>query len=186
MEGETFASYILNEKSWARKLEIMYYLKKKTGIFFDNTVIFKTLITKQFLDYLKEDYPTIQLDENLIVTARLLCDCMKKENSTDLEEIKNYSRSGAKYLAKLGFDDRFCRICEGVNRYTIEEKRNPESDILELSDQFGGMLLDRPERIGFKPDEALVLLQFRNLKDKDNKYIHEFVKFVNFMEKVEV
>ena len=138
------------------------------------------------IDYLKEDYPTIQLDENLIVTARLLCDCMKKENSTDLEEIKNYSRSGAKYLAKLGFDDRFCRICEGVNRYTIEEKRNPESDILELSDQFGGMLLDRPERIGFKPDEALVLLQFRNLKDKDNKYIHEFVKFVNFMEKVEV
>lgn len=186
MEGETFASYILNEKSWSRKLEIMYYLKKKTGIFFDNTVVFKTLITKQFLDYLKEGNPAIQLDDNLIITARLLCDCMKKENSTDLEEIKNYSKNGAEYLAKLGFDDRFCRICEGVNRYTIKENRNPESDILELSDQFGGMLLDRPERIGFKPDEALVLLQFRNLKDKDNKYMHEFVEFVNFMEKIEV
>lgn len=186
MEGETFASYILNEKSWSRKLEIMYYLKKKTGIFFDSTVVFKTLITKQFLDYLKEDYPAIQLDDNLIITARLLCDCMKKENSTELEEIKNYSKNGAEYLAKLGFDDRFCRICEGVNRYTIKENREPESDILELSDQFGGMLLDRPERIGFKPDEALVLLQFRNLKDKDNKYMHEFVEFVNFMEKIEV
>ena len=48
------------------------------------------------------------------------------------------------------------------------------------------MLLDRPERIGFKPDEALVLLQFRNLKGKDNKLIHQFVEFVNYMEKIEV
>ena len=163
MEGETFASYILNESEWTKKLEIVYYLKKKTGIFYDNTVIFKTLIAKQFLDYLVEFHPQIKLDENLIITARLLCDCLKKENSTDLEDIRNYAREGALYLSKLGFDNKFCKICEGVNRYTIQENRTDESDILELSDQFGGMLLDRPERIGFKPDEALVLLQFRNL-----------------------
>ena len=53
MEGGTFAEYILNERDWIKKLEIVYYLKKKTGIFYDNTVIFKTLITKQFLDYLR-------------------------------------------------------------------------------------------------------------------------------------
>lgn len=186
MERETFASYILNETDWAKKLEIMYYLKKKTGIFYDNTVVFKTLITKQFLDYLKEKNPDNNLDENLIITARLLCDCLKKENSTDLEDIRSYAKKGAEYLSKLGFDERFCRICEGVNRYTISQNREPESDIIELADQFGGMLLDRPERIGFKADEALVLLQFRNLKDKDNKFIHEFIKFVNFLEKVEV
>lgn len=186
MEGETFASYILSEKDWAKKLEIMYYLRKRTGIFYDNTVIFKTLITKQFLDYLKEHYPEIELDENLIITARLLCDCMKKENSTELADIRNYAKAGAEYLSKLGFDERFCRICEGVNRYTITENREKESDILELSDQFGGMLLDRPERIGFKADEAIVLLQFRNLKDKYNRYMNEFVEFVNYMEKVEV
>lgn len=185
MEKETFASYILSEKDWAMKLEIMYYLKKKTGVFYDNTVIFKALITKQFLDYLREKYPEDSLDENVIITARLLCDCMKKENSTDLDDIKNYAKRGAEYLEKLGFDSRFCRICEGVNRYTINENRDPESDILELADQFGGMLLDRPERIGFKPDEAIVLLQFRNLKDKDNKYLHKFVEFVNFMEKID-
>ena len=186
MAEETFASYMLNEKNCARKLEIMYYLKKKTGIFYDNTVIYKTLITKQFLDYLKDNHPEMELDENLIITARLLCDCMKKENATELEDIRGYSKNGAEYLSKLGFDNRFCRICEGVNRYTISENRELESDILELSDQFGGMVLDRPERVGFKPDEALVLLQFRNLKDKDNKFIHEFVKFINFMEKIEV
>lgn len=186
MEGETFASYILQEQDWARKLEIMYYLKKKVGIFYDNTVIFKTLITKQFLDYLRENHQEIELDENVIITARLLCDCKKKENLTDLDDIKNYAKNGAEYLAKLGFNEKFCRICEGVNRHTIEEDRPPESDILELVDQFGGMLLDRPERIGFKPDEALVLLQYRNLKDKYNKYINEFVLFVNYMEKIAV
>ena len=93
---------------------------------------------------------------------------------------------GAKYLSTLGFDDEFCRICEGVNRYTIKENRPIESDILELSDQFGGMLLDRPERIGFKPDEALVLLQYRNLKDVNNRVLPQFINFVEDMERVKI
>lgn len=183
---ETFASYFLNQKDLERKFDIMHYLKKRTGIFYDTTVIFKTIMAKQFLNYLQDNYPEIELDENIIISARLLCDCMKKENSTDLEDIRNYAREGALYLSKLGFDNKFCKICEGVNRYTIQENRPDESDILELSDQFGGMLLDRPERIGFKPDEALVLLQFRNLKDKYNKYLDIFIEFVNYMNKNEL
>lgn len=186
MGEETFADYMLGEKDWGKKLEIMYYLKKRTGIYYDNSVIFKTLITKMFLSYLNENVPEVKVDDNIVVTARLLCDCKKVQNSTDLDEIKSYAQRGAEYLATLGFDDNFCRICEGVNRYTIKENRPIESDILELSDQFGGMLLDRPERIGFKPDEALVLLQHRNLKDKENKLLDEFINFVAFMEKVEI
>ena len=86
----------------------------------------------------------------------------------------------------MGFDERFCRICEGVNRYSGIEPREKESDILELTDQFGGMLLDRPERIAFKPDEALVLLEYRNLKDKDNRYLEEFKDFINNMEEIRI
>lgn len=186
MEDETFADYILAEKDWGKKLEIMYYLKKRTNIFYDNTVIFKTLITRMFLDYLKANEPEIKVDDNVVITARLLCDCCKVENSTDLEEIRNYAKRGAEYLSKLGFDDNFCRICEGVNRYTIKENRPIESDILELSDQFGGMVLDRPERIGFKADEALVLLQYRNLKDKKNQLVDQFVNFINTLQKIDV
>ena len=89
-------------------------------------------------------------------------------------------------MSKLGFDERFCRICEGVNRYSGLEPREKESDILELADQFGGMLLDRPERIAFKTDEALVLLEYRNLKDKDNRYLEKFKNFVMNMEEVKI
>ena len=185
MGEESFADYILGEKDWSKKLEIMYYLKKRAGIFYDNSVIFKTLIAKLFLDYLHEFYPKFEIDDNLVITARLLCDCKKVENSTNLEEIKSYAKRGAEYLAELGFDENFCNICEGVNRYTITENRKPESDLLELADQFGGMLLDRPERIGFKPDEALVLLEHRNLKDKNNRLLQPFIKFVNYMQTIE-
>ena len=56
----TFADYILNEKDYAKKLEIAYYLQKRTGIFFDNSVILKTELTRLFLKYSK-----LELDENL-------------------------------------------------------------------------------------------------------------------------
>ena len=50
MGVETFADYILSEKDWIKKMEIVFYLQKRTGIFYDNTVIFKTLLTKLFID----------------------------------------------------------------------------------------------------------------------------------------
>ena len=178
---ETFATYIMEEKDWVKKLEIAYYLRKKANIFFNNTVIFKTVLAKLFLDHTE-----IDLDKNLILTACILCNCKKVDNFSDMEKIKTYAKEGAEYLRNLGFDERFCRICEQVNRYSGLEPREPEADILELIDQFGGMLLDRPARIGFKCDEALVLLEFRNLKDKENRYLEIFKDFVNRMEAIKI
>ena len=166
---ETFADYILSETDWIRKMEIMYYLKKKTGIFFDKSVIAKTFLAKLFLEQ-----TDLGFDENLVITACLLCNCKKSDNPQDLSKIKSYAKEGADYLSQLGFSDRFCKICEEVNRYSGSTPREKESDILELVDQFGGMLLDRPERIAFKVDEALVLLEYRNLRDKHNRYLQKF------------
>ena len=87
-------------------------------------------------------------------------------------------------LSTLGFSNRFCKICEEVNRYSGSLPREKESDVLELVDNFGGMLLDRPERIAFKVDEALVLLEYRNLKDKNNRYLQKFKQFVTEMQEV--
>lgn len=178
---ETFAEYILNEKYLGAKMEIVYYLSKKIKIYFDKSVIFKTELLRLFLNYSK-----IEVDKNLLLTASLLCNCKKIDNAQDLEKIHSYAKEGAEYLRGLGFGKRFCKICEEINRYSGSNPRERESDILELVDQFGGMLLDRPERIGFKPDEALVLLEHRNLKDEYNRYLETFIEFVNFMEKIEM
>ena len=172
----TFADYILNEKDYAKKLEIAYYLQKRTGIFFDNSVILKTELARMFMEDID-----LGVDKNLVLTACLLCGCKKKKDATDIQTIKNYAQDGAKYLATLGFDKRFCKICEEVNRYSGSNPREPESDILELVDNFGGLVLDRPERRGFPIDEALVLTEYRNLKGVNNRFMEQFKEFI-FME----
>lgn len=181
MNSQTFADYILSEHDWIKKMEIMYYLNKRGNIFFDNSVVFKTELLKLFLDN-----TDLGFDENMLITASLLCNCKKVDNFSNMNRIKTYAKEGAEYLSTLGFDERFCKICEQINRYSNSEPREPEADVLELIDQFGGMLLDRPERIGFKVDEALVLLEFRNLKGKENRYLEVFKDFVNRMEAVKI
>lgn len=178
---ETFASYILNEKDYAKKLEIAYYLQKRTKIFFDNSVILKTELARMFMEDID-----LGVDKNLVITACLLCSCKKKKDATDIHTIKNYAQEGAKYLATLGFDKRFCKICEEVNRYSGSTPREPESDVLELVDIFGGLLLDRPERKGFPIDEALVLMEYRNLKGYQNRFLNQFKEFVFIEEGVRV
>ena len=178
---EEFAKYILNEDDLISKIEIIYFLAPKLGINFDKSIVFKTEIARIFLKYTKA-----KVDNNIVLTACLLCNCKKVDDAQKIGKLKTYAKEGAEHLAKLGFDERFCKICEGVNRYSGINPRECESDILELVDNFGGMLLDRPERIGFSPDEALVLLEYRNLKSEYNKYLEIFKDFVNAMEKVEI
>lgn len=175
------AEYILNEEDLAAKMEIVYYLSKKTRIFFDKSVVFKTEIMRLFLNYSK-----IDVDHNFVLTANLLCNCKKIDNAQNIERVHTYAKEGAEYLRSIGFGKKFCKVCEEVNRYSNSNPREKESDILELVDQFGGMLLDRPERIGFKPDEALVLLEHRNLKDQYNRYLGTFIEFINFLEQIEM
>lgn len=176
---ESFADYILEERNLASKMEIAYYLSKKTKVLFDKAIVFKTELLRLFLNYSK-----IEVDKNYIITACLLCNCKKVENAQDLDRVHAYAKDGANYLEEIGFNKRFCKICEEINRYSKSNPREKESDILELVDQFGGMLLSRPERIGFKPDEALVLLEHRNLKDYYNRYLGTFIDFINFMEEI--
>ena len=176
---ETFADYILSENDFIKKLEILYYSKKKMNIFFDNSVILKAEIARLFIETMKLD-----VDENLVLTACLMYACKKNILSKDLEKITMYAVDGAKYLETLGFSERFCKICSEVNRYNGDEDREKESDILELVDNFGGLILDRPERKGYPIDEALNLIEHRNLKGKDNIYLDLFKEFICLKEGV--
>ena len=131
-------------------------------------------------------YTKVKVDYNFVLTACLLCNCKKIDDSQKMGKLQSYAKDGAEHLAKLGFDEKFCRTCEGVNRYSVIESRELESDILELVDIFGGMLIDRSERTGFNPDEAMVLVEHRNLKGKYNRYVEIFRDFVIAMEKIEI
>ena len=178
---ETFADYILSERDFAKKQEIVYYLKKKKGIFFDKSVILKAEIAKLFIETMNLD-----VDENLVLTACLLYACKKNNLERNYERVKRYAQDGAEYLHTLGFSDKFCKICTEVNRYfeDPEVKREKEGDILELVDNFGGLVLDRPERKGYPIDEAMNLIENRNLKDKHNIYLEKFKEFMYMKEGV--
>lgn len=176
---ETFADYILSEKNFDKKLAIMYFLEQKANIYFNKSVILKTVIAKLFIEQEKLD-----VDENLVITACLLYACKKTDGPQNLDKIKSYAKESAEYLKTLGFSEHFCKICEEHNRYNGSQNREKESDILELVDQFGGMILDRPERKGFLVDEALVLLEYRNLRGKDNRYLKQFVNFISRVEEL--
>ena len=178
---DNFAEYILTEEDFDSKVEIMYRFQKKEKIFFDSSVVFKAAIVKMFVDNMN-----IDIDSNLVVTAMLLCACKKADIAQTLEKLKSYAKDGAEYLKTLGFSERFCKICEEHNRYSGSSNREKESDILELVDQFCGMMMDRPERRGFPISEAIVLLEHRNLKEVSNIYMKEFKEFVDIAKEVSV
>jgi hypothetical protein len=176
---EDFATYILEEEDYIQKMIIALYLSNKTGIFFDKSIPLRAQIAKMFMDYSK-----IDVDENLVLTAMLLCNCKKVDNAQKIGKMETYAKEGAEYLSTLGFNKRFCKICGELNRYSGSSPREKESDILELVDQFTGLILRRPEREGFTPDEALVILKERNLKYFDNRYLEDFIRFVQDMDNV--
>ena len=186
---ETFAEYLLNEKDLINKMDILYRLqnmlkeRKKISIYFNNSVILKTEIARMFLEYTDVGKT---VDKNLVLTACLLCNCKKIDGPQSIESLHTYAKNGAEFLSTLGFDRRFCKICEEVNRYSGSTPREPESDILELVDNFGGLLLDRPERFGFSPEDAIIQMETSIFKDKNNLYFEQFKDFVKFMQEVEV
>ncbi len=185
---ETFADYILDEdKDMEEKMIIMCYLEKKfrddpeKRIFFDKSIILKTSIMKMFIETMKLD-----VDENLLITATLLCNCKKGSEPQKIGKLRVYAKEGADYLSTLGFDKRFCKICEELNRYSGSNPREKESDILEVVDQFGGMILDRQERQGYSPQDALLQIEHANLKDVFNRYLGTFREFIEKMENVTI
>ena len=178
---EDFATYILNEKDYVQKMIIAYYMAQKTGSFFDKSIVLRTEIARMFLNYTGLD-----VDKNKVLTAVLLCNCKKIDNSQKLGKLETYAKEGAEYLSTLGFDKDFCSICEGLNRYSGKKRRKKESDILELVDQFTGLILSRPERDAFTPEEALIILKERNLKNITNRYLEDFIIFVHAMDEYEV
>ena len=81
--------------------------------------MFVSTMARMFMDDMN-----LGVDKNLVITACILCGCKKKKDATDIETIRSYAKNGANYLATLGFDKRFCKICEEVDSLIAEEKEH--------------------------------------------------------------
>ena len=179
----TFAESILGEPNFIRKVEIVSFLKKKQNIFFNNTIIMKAEIAREFIDIMKLD-----VDKNMVITACLMYSCLRIDSQEEVERAKKEIDKDREFLKALGFSDRFCKICTEYNREYCDKNvpREPESDILEIVDQFGAMLCNRQDRLAYSVKEAMYLLKNKNLKDVYNKYLGLFEEFVDVMEDIKV
>lgn len=177
----TFAEYILSEQDFIKKIDAVTYLKKKNNIYFNTPVILKAEIAREFIDTMELD-----VDRSLVLTACLLCNCLRVDNPD--KDIQKSPREYKEYLNSLGFSDRFCKICVEHTRKGRNPniKREKESDILELADQFGGLIVHRSDRIAYTVPEALEILVSKNMKGVDNVYLKQFQEFVDIMEGIEV
>ncbi len=173
------AKYLFIQKDLTKKIELVYYLKKKQDIFFDNSVILKTELARMFIDSM-----CLNVDRNTVLTACLVYSLKKKNVKKNVNEIKEEKNRNKDFIMKLGFNRSFTKICSEYNRVDESKnyKRTPEGDILELVDNFGGMLLHRENRLAFTPKEAIELLESKNLKGKENRFLEEFKFFIDVME----
>lgn len=171
--------YILSEEDLLKKIELVYYLKNKKDLFFDNSVLFKLKLADMFIDSL-----CLDVDKNVVLTACLVYSLNKINTTREKERIKRKKYEDYLFLQSLGFEKRFCKICLEYNRINESQNyiREKEGDILELIENFGGMLLHREERLAYSVEDAVDLLESKNLAGKQNRFLEDFKFFVDVME----
>lgn len=176
---EDIGIHILNEKDIFKKIEFVYYLKNKKNLFFDNSVLLKMEIANRFIDSM-----CLDVDKNAVITSCLVYSLNKVDSPCEKELIKARKKEDLKLLQELGFPKKICKICMEYNRVgqSSKYKREKEGDILELVENFGGMLLHREERLAYSVEEAIDLLENKNLKGKNNLFFDDFKMFVDVME----
>lgn len=178
---KTIEDYILDEQDYLKKLENVYYFKKVEGINFDNSVIFKTELARMFIEKMN-----IDVDKNLAITACLLYSCKKEKNETDKIQEFYYVKDSQEYLEKIGFSDKVCNVFKFMCLDNKKIERPKECDVIELVDNFGDLVLNREDRMGYSVDEALNLLVNRKFKNKENMLLKKFEEFVKMEEGVNI
>lgn len=186
---DTFADYILNEENLEIKMDIIYRLKKllkdrkNITIYFGNSDIFKAEIARMFLKYTDAGK---EIDNNLVLTACLLCNCKKPDNIEEIEENENYEEKNADFLFNLGFNKRFCKICKEIKRDNENTQREPEANILELVNDFGNIVFCKSKNQPKTPNQALSEMETSIFAYEQNQYFEDFRNFINTMQEVNI
>lgn len=171
--------YITAEKNLFRKIELVYYLKNKKDLFFDNSVLLKLELANMFINSM-----CLDVDKNIVLTACLVYALNKVDTVYEKERIKLKKKDDYDFLKSIGFTESFCKICMEYNRVNEPEnyERSKEGDVLELVENFGGLLLHRENRLAYNVSDAIDLLENKILLGKNNRFLGEFKFFVDVME----
>lgn len=170
------ADEILKEKELIKKCELLYYFKKREDIFFDNSVILKAEILRIFLE--EKKYKGIDISEML--TLCLIYSVKKINSPQEKLRMKLNKKENIEYIKSLGFSERFAKNATNYKEPEQDEEdtRSNYSKLLDIIDQFGGLILHREDRIAFPVEEALDIIEKKNLADSKNKYLYDFVEFI--------
>jgi len=185
LDKSSFAKDILDENELIDKIKVICkYRNNSINVFFDTTAILKAEIVRIFID----NNNITNVDKNKLITACLVYAFKRTNTPKEIERIKKEKEKEREFLKSLGFDDNFCKICSEYNRYNEIEgyNRENEGDILELVDNFVGLIMHREDRTAFPVDEALDILEFKNLSNYNNKYINKFKSFIKSLEEIEI
>lgn len=175
------AEYFFSEKDFTKKVEKVYYFSKKQHLFFDKSSIMKAEIARMFVEMMN-----IDVDLNELVTASLVYNFKKIDGPIEIQRAKKEIYKDRAFFEELGFSEEFGVSCSQHTRLIKGETRTKEGDILELIDQFGGLILHRENRLAFKVEDALDILENKNMVNKPNRYLDEFVFFINVMDEIKL
>ena len=179
---QKLARYIYAQKNLIKKIELVYYLKKKKNLFFDNSVIFKTELARMFIDSMELD-----VDKNKVLTAMLVYSLKKIDSPQEKQRILSEKNRDRAFLKQIGFTEEFINVAMEYNRVQepVGYERTKEGDVIELIEKFGGMLLHREDRLGFAPKEALEILDNTEFTKVENRYFEDLKFFVSVFESVQ-
>lgn len=126
----------------------------------------------------------LQVDKNKVLTACLVYSLNKIDGIYEKNRIKTKKKEDYAFLQSLGFPDDVCKICMEYNRVGQTKKyvREKEGDVLELVENFGGMLMHREDRPAYSVEDAIDLLENKYFAEKENQFLEDFKFFIDVME----
>ena len=95
---QKIARFIYGQKSFMRKVEMVYYLKKLNNLFFDNSVIFKAELARMFIDSM-----CLDVDKNLVVTSVLVYSLKKVNSPQERSRILTEKQRDKEFLQLFSF-----------------------------------------------------------------------------------
>lgn len=178
---EKLNKYFLSEYNFTKKIEKVFYFAKKKNLFFDKSTIMKAELMRMFINMMN-----LKVDENEMVTASLIYSLNKLDSPQEISRVREEIYKDKEFIKQLGFSEKFTKYCTEYSRIIENEDREKESDILELIDQFGGLILHRENRLAYKVDDAIDILVNKNLSNKENVFLEDFAFFVDVLENIKL